>query len=850
MNGIEMIETLIQEAKQAERNGVKLIHYLDALPGVGKTKMAIEWMAMNTGGVSVYVAPRIKLLEEVAKRLVALKNKSEYLRDPKAQVAEKYGRTILVSSDRATAKGVSTAALLKEKLEGAVAGRIILCTHQAFVEASELDLELIENIQREKGISFTVFFDEARKLVLEQRDQCIAVTPQQRSLALKVLEPYASPVNALNGEYTGFSRYRVPRTNKVAVLKKMRLAVVNASSNGTDGIDSGEESDLVRFVESVCNPRLDVYVKRALELAEEEELTRRNRAVAESIYAVTSPARIFNGFQAVVMMSAYFRESQMYHLLKNSYRHCPDDGTRVELKEVKGVLDEKKKTIRGRLKQVVIFPLTSRETKMSITNLKHSCLVPREKLDEFYARVKEVTGIEPNNVYKTLMANDSWAHRKSSSSGRRSLAPTIRAIAAHTHGDQPLTDAWAYGRQLQWWRCGAADPVVGYFRMAQYVANQLRLHKGVSSGEFPYGHFVTGAPLVSLNKRALYRMREVLWHRAYGQRDMTITGYQNLHPDNPAWRRKARDEIADGVSIRDMLLREPTEEELDAENQRAERGEYLLGPRYEGDHGALGTEFDVVVADPMGLNGYRTRNFIAYLAARNPSPGIQTLLEALLPGYDPELDYAGESALQAVTRLSVRAPEREEKVYIVVPDLGLARIVQHKMSYVVLKKKDGRGQIRVRRGSKIDLSYSEMFDMADVLDAHKERFWDRSGSAKRKSSFKEEKKAEWPHDLVVLHNALMDPASKKRFLNCLSRGIGSKEQAVAFRSYASMMNDFCVKTDHFLGRHPEKHYGRLRSISRSRRVSINSDRVQKRLVESNQFGEETNLKRNARVSPR
>lgn len=95
--------------------------------------------------------------------------------------------------------------------------------------------------------------------------------------------------------------------------------------------------------------------------------------------------------------------------------------------------------------------------------------------------------------------------------------------------------------------------------------------------------------------------------------------------------------------------------------------EYLL-------QGVEGVE--VMSTHSHGLNKHSGKNTIIYLPAINPTPEICRLFSILIPAYQPDLDYAGEACLQAVTRTSLRDPSAKGRVYIILPDLGLTRILR------------------------------------------------------------------------------------------------------------------------------------------------------------------------------
>jgi hypothetical protein len=91
--------------------------------------------------------------------------------------------------------------------------------------------------------------------------------------------------------------------------------------------------------------------------------------------------------------------------------------------------------------------------------------------------------------------------------------------------------------------------------------------------------------------------------------------------------------------------------------------------------------FRRISSSSHGLNTYLNSNMIVYLAALNPPSEFYDLMSVLLPGYQPDKDHAAEACVQAVTRTHVRVGSRDgiSPVHVVLPDQGLASLIQEKM---------------------------------------------------------------------------------------------------------------------------------------------------------------------------
>lgn len=80
--------------------------------------------------------------------------------------------------------------------------------------------------------------------------------------------------------------------------------------------------------------------------------------------------------------------------------------------------------------------------------------------------------------------------------------------------------------------------------------------------------------------------------------------------------------------------------------------------------------------NPQGLNRFMRYSTMIYLMAVNPPPALIKFFHFYIPNYSYEKDYAGNNALQAVTRTSIRDVNSTKAVRIIVPDFGMAKIIK------------------------------------------------------------------------------------------------------------------------------------------------------------------------------
>jgi hypothetical protein len=139
---------------------------------------------------------------------------------------------------------------------------------------------------------------------------------------------------------------------------------------------------------------------------------------------------------------------------------------------------------------------------------------------------------------------------------------------------------------------------------------------------------------------------------------------------------------------------------VDTERLLAKRGRLLIDPQFEREEvpslcediergrvrGPKDIKFHLIPPNPHGLNAYRMLNTVVYLSAVNPSPSLVRFFRFRIPNYRPELDFAGDSAVQAITRTTVRvhnpgnSGDEGEPIFVIVPNLHLSNIVGLRMN--------------------------------------------------------------------------------------------------------------------------------------------------------------------------
>jgi hypothetical protein len=89
--------------------------------------------------------------------------------------------------------------------------------------------------------------------------------------------------------------------------------------------------------------------------------------------------------------------------------------------------------------------------------------------------------------------------------------------------------------------------------------------------------------------------------------------------------------------------------------------------------------FHRISTNSHGQNKYMRSNTLFFTAAINPSNSDAALYKALLPDYNYANDYVADACVQCVTRLSVRDVNCKDKVYVILPDMALSKLLLAKL---------------------------------------------------------------------------------------------------------------------------------------------------------------------------
>lgn len=287
----------------------KDIEYLDATPAAGKTREARMLMAKHIEtkgkGIFVYAAPTHNLLDEVTKSLrdaigIDAYERHVYRIDPTESPTTVYNCLMGLESlstlrDRESEDVVADVIAVCPRL------RIVLCTHECMIRAPKLETP--------QTAGATVIFDEARNCVLQDIESRISVSSIERIASVfKFSGMKATKKDVLIDGNTFTSSLACINKDGFPTTQKLMQT-----------FEVTELKDLPAYVLSLFKMKKLCEGGRADVLVEILRPTKKSVEQVAYFIGLSRPSRIFEGYGRVIVMSAYFSHSQMYHLLLNAH---------------------------------------------------------------------------------------------------------------------------------------------------------------------------------------------------------------------------------------------------------------------------------------------------------------------------------------------------------------------------------------------------------------------------------------------------------------------------------------------------------------------------------------------------
>ncbi|HHT8991129.1 TPA: hypothetical protein ACT5B2_000101 [Burkholderia cenocepacia] len=379
------------------------IEYVAGVPGLGKTRAAIGYMkshiVSNVSGTAnvaphrnepvhspyvFYVAPTRKLLKQTYNNLRRAVTGKEDSEGYEARLDMFKKCTNLIASDDNGSRGPSVVQHIGSQLRSGrigarpakmyVPGFVIFMTHKTFLELPE----------HETFPHTVVLFDESRKCVQEKRKIKLG-DKRARELFADLFEMVPAKSAGVGKPISGFYRLE-PRD-------------VDAESLYEDF--TRHAGDVAQALCAIHDTLTAQKGRRAVRYFSKKPEARQDYC----LLPIEVPTRPFDGFARVIVLSANFKHSQMYHLLwregtetKNCTKPFLDSWLRGGYRQA---VDE----IATRYNSVTLVPLTFDEQMPSKSHFARGILLPREQVETFGSRLDEL------NINSTALAETVTALR-------------------------------------------------------------------------------------------------------------------------------------------------------------------------------------------------------------------------------------------------------------------------------------------------------------------------------------------------------------------------------------------------------------------------------------------------------
>jgi hypothetical protein len=300
--------------------------------------------------IVIYVAPTIKLCQQVERDLVK-RLVEDGMKKSKAE-----GKTIGIYSQPHQGKG-NIQQTLRFALEGRrdadgvtynaiTMGTVVIMTHQGFFS---LPGNVFSDSLRKK---IRVFFDEAKKPVFSLAP--LKLNSERAEDLFKQVFKFR-PYKDTNFKHITLAKhYKIPLTELRGLLE--RQAKISLSN----------------LISAASNSRIEVF------------LSSKRTPQGLQFFQLRLPSRVFEGFEEVTLMSAFFEDSQLFYLLQS------DPG--IKLNNINAQLEnypDQRLMVNTRYSHVTIVPLTTQKNVISKTSLR-SMLIPGAGMSKIQARFEEL----------------------------------------------------------------------------------------------------------------------------------------------------------------------------------------------------------------------------------------------------------------------------------------------------------------------------------------------------------------------------------------------------------------------------------------------------------------------------
>ena len=638
----------------------RTFHYIDAMPGAGKTEYFVNKAAklLRDGGdyILVYVAPTARLLHETYRRLQSkvgyelMLAKVQVVAEPH-RVSEAFHSTpYKVIGDQPTvALNYMFDLITRQQYvdtkyrvgfshslqANAQLGHVVMTTHESFVRINRQD-------QTGHGFALLgkmiVVFDEARKCVMQPSD--FKIPKDQWSMLWKSLT-----VDTVDSETPAFRKKRelppiqlaagvVPHTlyriKQVEPLKRI-LEIFGVKLKSL--LPPEVKDMLAMYREYAETGRGSIYILSTVNLDEMYEPLASKEKI--SVQIVMRPTALFDNYQHVILTSAFFTDSQMYHFLKK-------DGHKL------------------------------------VPMLKPKKLGPA--LAAIKERSERLRKSAAERLHVATLLNSDMPSRPGPKAYKENLTSTL------------LTTGMVLPRALEVQARGALDRSLSH----REIVYNLAQVNGPSVSEDPdidarLRDWAVPPLWVLLFYAAVIVRRWMNKYGKPGQRSLLTLNVNDKKvwlPNGTRYLRTVKFTLAHGT-----LDRKAGHSNSDVYDDKHLRDSALIPDLWrtrlkESLYDRLKTSTFTVPQSPAlhGINRYSKMCAFTHMAALNPSPTQTRFYRMLIPDYDVDQDHSIENLVQTLYRTSLRDPDAADPVLMVIPYESSARLLATKIGIRSFKK--------------------------------------------------------------------------------------------------------------------------------------------------------------------
>ena len=615
--------------------------YIDAMPGAGKTEFFVNTAANTLTSWEpksnlIYVAPTVQLLLEallrLQKRLISLNAEPKIFK--KIHLVASTGLIEALTNPYENASSIYPHTKPREVLNfllgldvecsanGPVmpldVGEVILTTHESFVQVSLKD----KTGQNFKTLRRTdVIFDEARHCVMESKalnDMSSEVLT--RAFNCFTIKQIASSKASSKGRQP-WNVFEISNALSPADMKThfgvSNYLSIPANIRNLRGLvdrysDSGRAS-----VYLMTNEKLKTLSKRGLNI---------------SLYTVLRPTSLFDYYRRVVLTSAFFKDSQMYHFLKKD-GHSFSDLRKQNHPSLRSMYKRDRvlrETLPQRLRVGVLLKNPERKIRKEYRNTLTSGLLENNIVLPTKLMEKVPQYIDPSLTTQDIMAK---LVRGGSVSENQKFSDKLHEFT--------LPPLWLLIKEacaiiqseVTTGQIDAPRDSTDYERMTMLILNVA--HKKWGPRRIPYTYVI----------RKLYNEGR-LTNKASTDYEMDDVHTKEDHVAIRHTPKKLAQELSEALYV-----------------------------------GSPSRKFLVPSTNKMhGINRYSDIKSFVHLAALNPSPRMIRFYKILLgDDYDIDQDHAIENLVQMLYRTSLRKPDAKEQVLMIVPYESQATLLQTKI---------------------------------------------------------------------------------------------------------------------------------------------------------------------------